>query len=667
MKKYLSIIFLFLLGFLLVACGYKTNPNLEIEIIKEEVTWTYIGLNVVISGDTKDNPIESGITVNLFKGATKVKSVSAGLLNKETDENGINKNTYAFYFDSLDKDTTYTYQILASQGGVEYLIKEAKIATLPSGGEFETKPLAIKTAEEFLNIKKLPGAFYKIENDIDLGGQEITQITNNLYAIIDGNNKTISNFTLKINSESNSLFGEIDNNLIGKETTTKKYYAIKDLNFKDIQVVSDGYVNQKEVGLIGSTLNSGARLDNITLENVTYNLKLHGASETKFGGLIANNSGQIANINLKDVNINLYNASKYNFIAGGVSGYNSNSSKLNKLNYQSGDFNFYSSDDYLYDEEYYLNSVGTIGGENYSSYKTEEIISNANLTIKQNKEASTIKELILEGEGLNYYDGKVLKEEQHSYQSKAEVAIKINVPKDKVLVKLLVDGVDKKESLDNGNLTILLSNQKTFVQAIYGSTDQAKTFKIEENEDVIISGNKTVFNYNEEVTLSINPKVNHGIAGIKVNEITYPVKDDNTFTFNLMDDTKLKVMYTYRANNYGGLFARSYDLNEVVYQGKIKVENAKNNLYELIYVDAIVAQALKLVSKAVVINLDIEINDLYNQYTINQNLNNLKILISKKVLLNNENVEDEVVVIEKLPNDYLTSQYLINLLLGYIN
>ena len=112
MKKYLSIIFLFLLGFLLVACGYKTNPNLEIEIIKEEVTWTYIGLNVVISGDTKDNPIESGITVNLFKGATKVKSVSAGLLNKETDENGINKNTYAFYFDSLDKDTTYTYQIL---------------------------------------------------------------------------------------------------------------------------------------------------------------------------------------------------------------------------------------------------------------------------------------------------------------------------------------------------------------------------------------------------------------------------------------------------------------------------------------------------------------------------------------------------------------------------
>ncbi len=667
MKKYFTILMLFILGLVLVACGYKTNPDLVIEISKEDITWTYIGLTVTISGDTKDNPIESGITVYLFKGGKKIKEVSAGKLNSETDADGINKSTYSFYFDSLEKDTVYTYQIVGSQGGIEYLIKEAKISTLPSGGEFESKPLLIKTAEDFLNIKKLPGAFYKIENDIDFGGQEITQITKDFYALVDGNNKTISNFTLKINSESNSLFGEISNNLASQETTAKKYYAIKNLTFKDIKVVSDGYVNQKEVGLIGSSLENNAKIENVSLENITYTVKLHGSSETKFGGLIANNLGHMTNITLKDVNINLYNASHYNFLAGGVSGYNANLAKMNKVHYESGNVNFYSSDNYLYDEDYYLNSVATISGENYSSYKTEEIISKANLTVRQNKETSTIKELILEGEGLGYYDGNILKENQHSYQTKDEVTIKVNIPKGKLLVKFLVDGIDKITSLEAGVIKINLLNSRTAVQAIYGSNDQEKPLKITENEDLVIDNKQSTYNYNQEISLLIIPKTNQGIVGIKVNGITYAVNEDNTFRFKLIDDTKLEVLYSYRTNNYGGLFGRSYDLNEVVYQGKIKIENAKNHLYELIFVDAIVAQALKPVLKAVVINLNIEIIDNYNKYYINQSLNNdIKILISKTVTLNNQDVEDIITILEKLPNNYLTSQYIINLLTTYI-
>jgi hypothetical protein len=168
-----------------------------------------------------------------------------------------------------------------------------------AGEGLESTPYLVGTLADFNEIRNNQHAYYQLTEDIDLTG--LAQMPDIWYGGIDGNNKTISNFTLAA-ATTGGLFANL----------THKDIFIKNLTLNNFSLVGTASTRGLIAGQITAT---GVVLDKITVDNGA--VKASSGSPTYYGGLV----GQVTatgGVTVQDCNVNI--AISGNQYTGGLVG-----------------------------------------------------------------------------------------------------------------------------------------------------------------------------------------------------------------------------------------------------------------------------------------------------------------------------------------------------------
>jgi len=177
-------------------------------------------------------------------------------------------------------------------------------------GEF---PIAISTPEQFYEFATNPNSsatdHYYIKNDLDFTSFDWTYDASNndivIRGILDGNNKTISNLTLKNYSDTYLYFGifPIINNF------TLSNLKLQDVNLELNATSLSG--SSISAGLIAGEVNGGVLS---TLTNITIiDSGVRGTSGLGVGGLIGrvnNNNTELHLLNIKATNLKVFSTTR---------------------------------------------------------------------------------------------------------------------------------------------------------------------------------------------------------------------------------------------------------------------------------------------------------------------------------------------------------------------
>ena len=264
-------------------------------------------ITLVVEFNDEESRIFSSITPTAylydFDNDKRGDEVESKTLQNAGDINNVGKETKSkeVVFDNLEKSTdekTKKYQILvkATVNGYSYELANKVVAMSDEGTK--ENPKEIKTAEDFLDIQYDREGYFKLMNDIDFAPlakeNEIYKLTpmfttesNSFKGEIDGNNKTIKNFSIESNNQYNGLVGY----LVGE---------IKNLNVENAEIhtartseVNTGLLVGYNAGkVIGCKVTNGKVEVQSTAYSLTYPLIV--------GGLVGTVAGDNSDIAVKD-------------------------------------------------------------------------------------------------------------------------------------------------------------------------------------------------------------------------------------------------------------------------------------------------------------------------------------------------------------------------------
>ncbi len=298
-KIFMSLIMSFAIV-LLVSCG-KTTAT--VKIVDVTPTRTSIGVTVLVS-DKDEQITNTSLQAKIYN----VDDLDLCLDSLTFNEDSSVEQTLEF--EDLEKTTKYKVIISATVKGKKKVFYKKELTTVTIG-ESEENPIEVSTKADFLKISKDSTAYYKINNDIDFGGDTIVPLfksTSTFKGHIDGNNKTISNFVQKENTQYQGLFGYLDKNSSIKDLTilnseitlsrsSESYVGIlagfsaatiTNCNVLDSTIKTTGQATYAHYvgGLVGVNVYkiTDSSVDNVTIDSET-------KKQTTIGGFIGSNGG----------------------------------------------------------------------------------------------------------------------------------------------------------------------------------------------------------------------------------------------------------------------------------------------------------------------------------------------------------------------------------------
>ena len=172
----------------LVACGeVKFNGSLDLTATTNKIT-----AKATFDKNSQLEESKTVVTVKLYN-----EDVTSQL-NKQTVNLGDEKVEGQVEFESLSMDTKYVLKLYVSYNGNEYLIDTKDITTTSKGSSIDN-PISIKTVDEFLNMENEADSFYRLDADLDFTGKSAISLftaSEPFKGNLDGNNKTIKNYTI---------------------------------------------------------------------------------------------------------------------------------------------------------------------------------------------------------------------------------------------------------------------------------------------------------------------------------------------------------------------------------------------------------------------------------------------------------------------------------------
>lgn len=296
---------------------------------------------LVVSACTsqKEINIEGSMTIAIYKTSITVNTTfvdSEGLLaeqlakihltvadseEKEVNRKNVTVNAETLVGNAVDvtgleADTSYTVKLIASLDGDQKTLETKTVKTI-NNGESAEDPIVISTKADLEAMSKEPSAYYRLDADLDFEGEELSAIftsSNPFKGHLDGNNHSISNFTLDADTTYSGVFGYIKGATISKLT-------IKDATFNAAR--GERYL----AALAGKAEN--AEITDVTVDGISISYSGQTSKTAYIGGLLAwSENSKISNVVVKNMSITTPKARLKVYI-GGFVGYNKNSAISN--------------------------------------------------------------------------------------------------------------------------------------------------------------------------------------------------------------------------------------------------------------------------------------------------------------------------------------------------
>lgn len=234
------------------------------------------------------------------------KSVKARIIEVSSDNTESTKTTLSFttlltknskdemiYSESqtankLEASTQYKVELYATVDGEAYTLATDSISTT-SQGLNENDPISVKTAADFKAMSNNLSAYYKLENDIDLGDAYTQSFTDTspFNGTFDGNGHKITYKTTEAQSYQ-GLFG-----VVGKDGN------VKNLTIYNSSITMSRY-NNMYIGLVAG-LNKG-KISNCKVLNEGENIPSENIKVTSTSTSSSNNAYVGALVGQNDVN-----------------------------------------------------------------------------------------------------------------------------------------------------------------------------------------------------------------------------------------------------------------------------------------------------------------------------------------------------------------------------
>lgn len=586
-QRIILIAFTLLLVFGLASCKKDVEHNVTLEEVETRVKWEQIEFEFKINGETDEIKIaDNSLEVSIFKNGNRVAT-------RQPSKNA--SSNYWVQFTSLQVNTNYELVVTASisQKKVELIKKDVK--TLLEGGS-ESDPILISSVQDFKNISNVD-AYYKLATSIDFNGEQIPEpFKNGLRGQFDGDGHALMNFTLPYENY-NGIFG-----YMSQGTGVVKNLTIKDVTY-------DNYVNIENrksvslyVGLIAKELGANTKVQNVTFSNINVRLYTETYGIRYFGLVTGSNKGTIEDITLDNVNFNVDFNNVYESQIGGVVGKNYSTGKIQRVNYASGNFNVLVTEHVSNPQNIYQTYIGTIVGE--GSGKVGEVVSSADVIVKLRDYDSTKKVVEVEGErfviNAQSIPGGVSSSKFVLVDKTDEVSINFNYSSSEAIDKVLLNGIDKTADVVDKTLVIDPTLEKIYVQVSYKTLNIEQQLTLSGSYFKVLSATlEGVEVYNGEgelpenwaygTVLRVKGLPTFGkLVSMKLNGVNLPITDD-VVEFPLLRNSHLSVKYAQVKPIYiGGIGGAVGTIENALYQGSINFEiPSEFNYFEEYFVGGI--------------------------------------------------------------------------------
>ncbi len=300
MKKVLTVMFSLVLVLGLVSV-MKTEQVSAAE--KSDVKVTFVSFGVK-DGDFVAGESEAIITFKINK-ASAVKiavydsddDVVYTKSLKKGEAKPKKKNTVTWNGKKAESDEYYVVVTAGSSKMISEKLFFYAETGFAKGNGSKKNPYIVSTPEEFVNVARFNGRYFKQTKNLDFSSTDFIPIFSNntpFVGVYDGNDKTIKNISYNGNADYTGFF-----RYIGKEG------LVQNLNFSDCLITGAKYVGM----IAGCSL---GEVKNCTVKECTIT-----ASGDYTGIAVGWNGGKITSCKLSD------NLTKGNGYGGGASGYNS--------------------------------------------------------------------------------------------------------------------------------------------------------------------------------------------------------------------------------------------------------------------------------------------------------------------------------------------------------
>lgn len=284
MKKFfaysLSVLFL-LLSVILASCGDDTpSYSATGDFTLNKATNSSLVFDVEVT-DIDNEITKSSIQVVVYdQDGDEDGYVICSNLEKQE---GSSKQKERVRIDSLRETYEYTCKLECTIGEYAVVLAEKKYSTNDLGTE--GKPILIKTLDDLKDMSKDLDAYYKLENDIDLGNVEFEPLFNNSTSKLftgsfDGDGHTIKNFKQNSAYTYYGLFGYIS-----------AQARVCNLVIENVNIEITRYIDTYISAFAGHA-EVGATISGITVKNA--NIKATNSATNKtftVGGIVALNAG----------------------------------------------------------------------------------------------------------------------------------------------------------------------------------------------------------------------------------------------------------------------------------------------------------------------------------------------------------------------------------------
>ena len=672
MKRRILLFWLIMLfALFLVACGDTKPPHdIKIEEVSSDVQWTTFEYVFKVVGEDDTYKIATGSLEGTLYDVDGKKVLS------RTATSVSNSDNKKFNFTGLKYGTDYELIITASISQKKYELFKVSIKTLVDGGSIDD-PIIINTVEDWNNITTL-NAYYKLGADINFNGEPIKEVfRNGLKGGFDGDGHKLTNFTIGYKN----FYGIFGNMSSGSG-------FIQNLVIDNITIDNHEFAETKErtdsnFGLLAKTLAVSTKVSNVTFTNVDINLITTRLYGIKYFGLIASNhGGLIENITLTNTNFNITHDNYEEVIIGGLVGKLVDGGKINKVNYESGNFNIF-SDEYTYTGKSVKPSYfGTIAGEGFGHLT--DIVSKANVNIEDLNAVKDGHTLTIEGDNVEVKApslGEDFVKTNFTFVKEENVEIKFIPKTGEEIKEVYVDGIGKTLDLvdfpgTQGAKTLTLENvtKNTHVVVYYKVKDETTTkLTVSGTNFNIITDEEetpTEWAFGTEITIKPN-EISGDIQGVKINGIFHPVVD-GLVKFEIERNTTIVVLSRARQSIFvGGVVGATTTLKDIAYSGTITLNKQIQYQYpERFIVGGIAAEIYKSAENVLLYNAEIKLerNDIQSVTLTSKRLivnhGTLKaegFVINSNLTINDELINDGATVKTELTSEDV-SEFVYNLL-----
>lgn len=661
-----------LFALFLVACGNTKPPHdIKIEEVSSDVQWTTFEYVFKVVGEDDTYKIATGSLEGTLYDNDGKKVLS------RTATSVSNSDNKKFNFTGLKYGTDYELIITASISQKKYELFKVSIKTLIDGGSIDD-PIIINTVEDWNNITTL-NAYYKLGADIDFNGEAIKEVfRNGLKGGFDGDGHKLTNFTIGYKNFY-GIFGNMSSGSGFIQNLVIDNITIDNHEFAETKETTDSYF-----GLLAKTLAVSTKVSNVTFTNIDVNLITTRLYGIRYFGLIApNHGGLIEDIKLTNTNVTITHDNYEEVIIGGLVGKLVDGGKINRVNYESGNFNIISSE-YTYTGKSVKPSYfGTIAGEGFGHLT--DIVSKANVNLEDLNAVKDGHTLTIEGDNVEVKApslGEDFVKTNFTFVKEENVEIKF-IPKSGEKIKeVYVDG----ETLDLDDLDDFPGTQgaKTLtLENVTKNTHVVVYYKVEDDTTTKLTVSGTNFNiitdeeetptewaFGAEITIKPN-EISGDIQGVKINGIFHPVVD-GVVKFNIERNTTIVVLSRARQSIFvGGVVGATTTLKDIAYSGTITLNKQVPFQYpERFVVGGIAADLYKSADNIFLYNAEIKLesNDLQNVVLTGKRLitnpGSLKVdgfVINSNLTINDELIVEQIPVKTELTSEDV-SEFVYNLL-----